>query len=66
MLNHAPAPNRRLRFPLGSLAWFDYRLCAPPASPAAVGEAQRGLAVHRAHQILRPESSGALRHCGRI
>jgi len=38
---HAPAPNRRPRFPLGGLARFVYSFCAPSASPAAVGEAQR-------------------------
>ena len=36
-----PAPNRRHRFPLGTLREFAYLFCAPPASPAAVGEAQR-------------------------
>ncbi len=35
-----PAPNRRPRFPLGALAEFAYSVCAPPASPAAVGEAR--------------------------
>lgn len=39
--NKAPAPNRLPRFPLGSLGRFDYPFCAPPASPAAVGEAHR-------------------------
>jgi len=39
--NHAPAPNRRPRFPLGSPGQFEYHFCAPPASRAAVGEAQR-------------------------
>ena len=39
--NKAPAPSRRPRFPLGSLQEFEYLVCAPPASPAAVGEAQR-------------------------
>ena len=39
--NKAPAPNRRPRFPLGTLAPFGYSVCAPPAFPAAVGEAQR-------------------------
>jgi hypothetical protein len=39
--NDAPAPNRRPRFPLRSLAWFDHHLCAPTAVPAAVGEARR-------------------------
>jgi hypothetical protein len=38
---YAPAPNRRPRFVLGTLAEFDYLVCAPPASPAAVGEARR-------------------------
>jgi hypothetical protein len=41
MPNHAPAPNRRPRFPLGTLAGFGYMFCAQPSSPAAVGEAQR-------------------------
>jgi hypothetical protein len=40
-LNKAPAPNRRPRFPLGGLACLVYFSCAPPASPAAVGEARR-------------------------
>ncbi len=39
--NQAPAPNRRPRFPVGSPGEMDYHLCAPPASPAAVVEAQR-------------------------
>lgn len=39
--NKAPAPNRRPRFPFAALPWFDYLFCAPPSSPAAVGEAQR-------------------------
>jgi hypothetical protein len=39
--NHAPAPNRRPRFPLGCVGGIEYSLCAPPAFPAAVGEAQR-------------------------
>jgi hypothetical protein len=39
--NKAPAPNRRPRFPLGAPAPLVYHLCAPPASPAAVGEARR-------------------------
>jgi hypothetical protein len=39
--NKPPAPNRRPRFPLGSTARFGYPFCAPPAFPAAVGEAQR-------------------------
>lgn len=40
-LNKAPAPNRRPRAPLRALAEFAYSVCAPPTSPAAVGEAQR-------------------------
>ena len=39
--NHAPAPNRRPPFPLGAPGEFMYHFCAPPSSPAAVGEAQR-------------------------
>jgi hypothetical protein len=39
--NEAPAPNRRPRFPLGGLGDSDYAVCAPSASPAAVGEARR-------------------------
>ena len=39
--NEAPAPNRRPRFPLGGLVQFEYVVCAPPISSAAVGEAQR-------------------------
>jgi hypothetical protein len=37
----APAPNRRPRFPLGSLVGFDCPFCVPPPSPAAVGESRR-------------------------
>ena len=36
-----PAPNRRSRFPFGGLVEFAYGVCAPSASPAAVGEARR-------------------------
>jgi hypothetical protein len=39
--NQAPAPNRRPRFPFAALGGFDYLRCAPAASSAAVGEAQR-------------------------
>jgi hypothetical protein len=39
--NEAPAPNHRPRFPFAASFRFDYPICAPPASPAAVGEAQR-------------------------
>jgi hypothetical protein len=39
--NYAPAPNRRPRFPLDGLEEFECPVCAPRASPAAVGEAQR-------------------------
>src|ERR1051326_39133 len=39
--NKAPAPNRRPRVPLGIFREFAYHLCAPPSSPAAVGEAHR-------------------------
>jgi len=38
-----PAPNRRPRFPLGALGGFVHLFCAPPASPAAVGEARRSM-----------------------
>jgi hypothetical protein len=41
--NNAPAPNRRPRFPLGGPGEFEYPVGARPASPAAVGEAQRWL-----------------------
>jgi hypothetical protein len=44
----APAPNRRPRFPLGGLARFGHPFCAPPASPAAVGEAHRSVAGGKA------------------
>ena len=37
--NEAPPPNRRPRFPLGSLVGFGYPFCAPSSSLAAVGEA---------------------------
>ena len=43
--NKAPAPNRRPRFPFAALGSFDYHFCAPPASSAAVGEAQRSAVV---------------------
>ena len=36
-----PAPNRRPHFALGALGEFDHLVCAPPAFPAAVGEARR-------------------------
>jgi len=39
--NQVPASNRRPRFPLGALSMFVYHFCAPPASPAAEGEAER-------------------------
>src|ERR1041385_9214156 len=39
--HEAPAPNRRPRFPLGGPEAFEYRGCAPPSCPAAVGEARR-------------------------
>jgi hypothetical protein len=39
--NLAPAPNRRPRFTLVRLGNLEYRVCAPPASTAAVGEARR-------------------------
>jgi hypothetical protein len=42
--NEAPAPNRRPRFPLGGVGGFEYRICAQPSAPAAVGEAQRSAA----------------------
>jgi len=38
--NEAPAPNRRPRFPLGGWPEFEHFVAAPPASPAAVGEAR--------------------------
>jgi hypothetical protein len=41
MANKAPAPNRRSRFPFRTLAQFGYPVCAPPSSPAAVGEARQ-------------------------
>jgi hypothetical protein len=41
MPNPAPAPNRRPRSPLGASGQFEYLVYAPPASPAAVGEARR-------------------------
>jgi hypothetical protein len=48
--NKAPAPNRRLGFPLTALASFVYLFCALPASPAAVGEAQRSLILSRVYE----------------
>jgi hypothetical protein len=39
--NKAPAPNRRPRFPLGAAGAVVHYFSAPPASPAAVGEARR-------------------------
>ena len=38
--NFAPAPNRRVRFPLRGLVDSEYSVCAPLGSPA-VGEARR-------------------------
>ncbi len=40
---HTPLPNRCPRPPLGAFCEFVYLFCAPPASSAAVGEAQRWL-----------------------
>jgi hypothetical protein len=40
-LNKAAPPNRRPRFAFAALLPFNYCFCAPPASPAAVGEARR-------------------------
>ena len=48
------APNRRSRFPLGGLMRFEYCLCAPPATPAAVGEAQRWVASRVYVWIIQP------------
>ena len=39
--NKAASPNHRPRFPFAVLPGFVYLFCAPPASPAAVGEPQR-------------------------
>jgi hypothetical protein len=39
--NKAPAPGRQPRFPLGEPGEFMYYLCIPPATSAAVGNAQR-------------------------
>lgn len=39
--NEAPAPNRRLCSAPSGLLNFEYRFCAPPPSPVAVGEARR-------------------------
>lgn len=38
--NKAPAPNRRLRVPVGARQRFRHCFCARPASPAAAGEAR--------------------------
>lgn len=56
LLNKAPAPNRRPRFPLGGLGEFQYRVCARPSLPAAVGEAHRWPHNTRKHmkRILLP------------
>ena len=48
LTNAAPAPNRRPRFPLGSLVRIDYHFCAPSPSPAAAGEARRSAYYDRA------------------
>ena len=47
--NHVPAPNRRPRFPLGAAGEFAYYFCAPPPSPAAVGEARCWAAESLSH-----------------
>jgi hypothetical protein len=39
--NKAPAPNRRVGFPLNGSGRFEYSLSAPPVSQAAVCEARR-------------------------
>jgi hypothetical protein len=41
MNSQAPATSRHPRFLLGSQEQFEYHSCAPPASPAVVGEARR-------------------------
>jgi hypothetical protein len=46
--NKAPAPSRRPRFPLDDLGEYECLDCAPPVSPAAVGEAQSS--VNRKHR----------------
>jgi hypothetical protein len=46
--NLAPAPDRRPRFPLGTLVGFVYFICAQPAAPAAVREARRWAPGRRA------------------
>src|SRR2546428_9879377 len=38
--NNAAPPNRRPRFPFATARRLGYAECAPPASPAAVGEPQ--------------------------
>lgn len=43
--DNAPAPNHRPRFRAVALPGSDI-LCASPASPAAVGEAQRCFLAH--------------------
>ncbi len=39
--NNATAPNRLPRFPFSGFGQFEYRACAPTASPAAVGKGRR-------------------------
>jgi hypothetical protein len=38
--DNAPPPDRRPRIALGGFGKLEYIVCAPPASSAAVGEAQ--------------------------
>jgi hypothetical protein len=71
MANKPPAPNRRPCFPVAATPGFCYLLCAPPASPAAVGEAQRSghgnalLAISAASAISAREKRNAQRRRGR-
>lgn len=52
--NEAPAPNRRPRFPLGAARAFVYHSSAPPAVPAAVGEARRSAEEHAQQTTICP------------
>ncbi len=61
--NKAPPPNRRPHFPLGIAGEFGYPVCAPPASPAAVGEARRWAwqcprRLRAGSEHLKPERTG--------
>jgi hypothetical protein len=43
----------RLLFSPGGMVEFEYSVCAPPASPAAVGEAHRSLLIMTFREVFK-------------